>query len=185
MKADTAPHLKQGIIEVRIREVAQLFNTFDPMPFPEKDLDADAEEFIVGWAKEYPAKEALTVRVHLTSPPADPEVGERIRDTIHTYFRHRAMIMRRKFRELLKRGRLSLFIGLFFLTVCTLLADLVVATMGDQAIFQIIKESLLIAGWVAMWRPMEIFLYDWWPLRHEWRVYDRLSRAIVETLWPR
>ncbi|MEX2216400.1 MAG: hypothetical protein WD768_19975 [Phycisphaeraceae bacterium] len=162
--------------------MAQLFNSFDPTPFPEKDLDADAEEFIVGWAREFPARQAITVRVHLTSPSADAQVAEKIRETVHTYFRHRATVTRRKFRDLLGRGRLSLFIGLFFLATCVALADIVLTSFGDQAIFHIIKESLLIAGWVAMWRPMEIFLYDWWPLRHEWRVYDRLSRATIETL---
>ena len=28
-------------IELNLREVAQLFNTMDPAPFPEKDLDSD------------------------------------------------------------------------------------------------------------------------------------------------
>jgi hypothetical protein len=37
------------------------------------------------------------------------------------------------------------------------------------------RESLLIGGWVAMWRPLEIFLYDWWPIRPERRLYERLS----------
>jgi hypothetical protein len=30
--------------------------------------------------------------------------------------------------------------------------------------------SLVIGGWVAMWRPMEVFLYDWWPVRAEARL---------------
>ena len=42
------------------------------------------------------------------------------------------------------------------------------------------RESLTIAGWVAMWRPMQIFLYDWWPLRHLGKIYENLSRMPVE-----
>jgi hypothetical protein len=45
-----------------------------------------------------------------------------------------------------------------------------------------VRESLLIGGWVAMWRPMEIFLYDWWVIRGERRVYDRLSRMNVRVV---
>ena len=41
------------------------------------------------------------------------------------------------------------------------------------------RESLLIGGWVAMWRPLEVFLYDWWPIRAEARLFDRLSAMIV------
>jgi hypothetical protein len=50
----------------------------------------------------------------------------------------------------------------------------------DQALFRFARESLTIAGWVAMWRPMQIFLYDWWPLRHLGKIYEMLSRMPVE-----
>jgi hypothetical protein len=41
------------------------------------------------------------------------------------------------------------------------------------------QESFSIGGWVAMWRPMEVFLYAWWPVRAEARLYDRLSAMPV------
>jgi hypothetical protein len=37
------------------------------------------------------------------------------------------------------------------------------------------SARLVIGGWVAMWRPLEIFLYDWWPIRDERQLYERLS----------
>ena len=43
----------------------------------------------------------------------------------------------------------------------------------------IVRESLIIAGWVAMWRPLEIFLYDWWPIRRQVKLYRRLSEMPV------
>ena len=43
----------------------------------------------------------------------------------------------------------------------------------------VLREGLLIVGWVAMWRPLEVFLYDWWPIRAEARLYDRLSAMPV------
>jgi hypothetical protein len=30
-----------------------------------------------------------------------------------------------------------------------------------------------------MWRPLEIFLYDWWPILGEKRLHERLARAEV------
>jgi hypothetical protein len=39
----------------------------------------------------------------------------------------------------------------------------------------ILQESLLIGAWVAMWRPLEVFLYDWWPIRADTRLLDKLS----------
>jgi hypothetical protein len=34
-------------IEIKLQEFEQLFNTIDPSPFHEKDLDHDLEEFTV------------------------------------------------------------------------------------------------------------------------------------------
>ena len=33
-----------------------------------------------------------------------------------------------------------------------------------------------------MWRPLEIFLYDWWPILGEQRVRERLSRVEVRVV---
>ena len=49
----------------------------------------------------------------------------------------------------------------------------------DNRFSEVIREGLLISGWVAMWRPLELFLYDWWPIRAEAHLFDRLSTMPV------
>jgi hypothetical protein len=44
------------------------------------------------------------------------------------------------------------------------------------------REGFVIGGWVAMWRPLEIFLYDWWPIVVQRRLYERLSGLDVRVL---
>lgn len=180
----TKRSIEHGVIELRIRDVAQLFNTFDPSPFPDKDLDADAEDFIVSWAMEYHKHAPLSIRVYLSNTPRVVDAPLSIESAIHSYFAHKAELTQRRFKQLLGRGRWSLLIGLAVLAMSIVVADLLEPRVGDGAMFQIFRESILIGGWVAMWRPMEIFLYDWWPLRHERRVYERLSGARVETILP-
>jgi hypothetical protein len=168
-----APHL----IELRIRELTQLFNSMDPTPFHHKDLDPDAEEFIVSWALEHPRNGEFQIAIHLAQPPAADEVGL-AREAIHNYFAYRADHAQRELRQMLQRGRVSLLIGLVFLAACLLIADFI-AQHGHSTLHAVVRESFIIGGWVAMWRPMEIFLYDWWPLRHRRRIYEKLSRAEV------
>ena len=55
--------------------------------------------------------------------------------------------------------------------------------MGERSVTPLIRESLLIVVWVAMWRPLEIFLYDWWPILGERRLHDRLSRIPVRIVF--
>lgn len=72
--------------------------------------------------------------------------------------------------------------GLLFLAACLGVSELF-AKIGQSSSSMILKESLTIGGWVAMWRPLEIYLYDWWPIRVEQRMLERLARMRV-TLSP-
>jgi hypothetical protein len=54
--------------------------------------------------------------------------------------------------------------------------------LGDFQGFYIARESLTIVGWVAMWRPMQIFLYDWWPLQKQIHLYLSLSHAHIQVV---
>jgi hypothetical protein len=85
----------------------------------------------------------------------------------------------RDLRQLMQRGRVSLVIGLAFLGACIAAANLI-GQASTSPLVGIIKESLTIGGWVAMWRPLEIFLYDWWPLTARRRTLKKLSVAPVQ-----
>ncbi len=41
----------------------------------------------------------------------------------------------------------------------------------------LIAESLTILGWVVNWRPLEIFLYEWRPIRRDAKLFRRLAAA--------
>jgi hypothetical protein len=76
-------------------------------------------------------------------------------------------------------GRRSLLTGLAFLATCLTMSKFL-GGLGQETFSTLAQESLAIAGWVAMWRPMEIYLYDWWPLRRRHRILKKLSRMPVE-----
>jgi len=171
----------QGVIELRLTDVKQLFNSLDPAPFHERDLDSDAEEFIVSWARELPRRAPLVLLVFLSDPPPEGDPATLIETGVRAYFRYRKQLITRQLRQMLNRGRVSLVIGILFLAACLFLADKV-ALLGDGALWQITREGLIIGGWVAMWRPIELILYDWWPLHIDRRVYHRLSQVDVRVI---
>ncbi len=172
-KAKTPSHQ----IELNLREIGQLFNTMDPAPFPEKDLDSDAEAFILSWVEEFPLKEPVTMVVHLAELPAENPQPV-VESGVHHYFAYRARMNQMELRRLFSDGRKSLAIGLGFLSACLFASH---ALGGDESgtFRSIARESLTIAGWVAMWRPMEIYLYDWWPLRRRGQLYQKLAQMHV------
>ncbi len=164
-------------IRLSLRELAQLFNAMDSSPFVDRDLAADAEEFIVSSARELPPGHELELVILLSVPAPAPSFAG-VEEAVRRYFATRAELKRRKFLQLIRRGRLSLGVGLVFLVGCLLLGELIAKTSpGTTA--DIIKEGLTIGGWVAMWRPLEICLYDWWPLYEERQRLRRLARIRV------
>lgn len=174
------------VIEIRVDDIRRLFNSMDPSPFHERDLDHDAEEFIVSWANEYPVAEPLAIRIHVGQAPhlADAQALE---SAIHHYFAYRAGIRKRELGLLWREARTSLIIGLGFLSACLTLAHAVIPqgasrdAGGWDAIF---RESLTIIGWVSMWKPIDTALYRWWPVLRELRVLRKLAVARVTLTWP-
>ena len=171
----TPPHL----IEIKVAEIQQLFNSMDPSPFHQRDLDRDAEQFILSLAQECPRHAALKLRVHLGKEPhgvSDPQTM--ISESVRNFFEYRAGMIRREFRQLMRDGRMALVTGVAFLTVCESIALLLPANLNTW--HGMLREGLTIIGWVAMWRPVEIYLYRWWPVLRRERVYRALSAMQVE-----
>jgi hypothetical protein len=167
------------VIEVRVAELRQLFHSNDPSPFRERDLDPAAERFIVDWSRELPATAHLALVVHLERGAGRMDEVSILRDAIREFFGQREVATRRVLRELFRRGRISLAIALAFLASSILVGDWVAGLFAESRLVQVFREGLLIGGWVAMWRPIEVFLYDWWPIRAEARLFSRLSSMPV------
>ena len=69
-------------------------------------------------------------------------------------------------------------IGLGFLVVCLFARELLVPSAW--AVSRVLAEGLLIAGWVALWGPIDVFLYGWWPIAGRRRLLARLAQIDVE-----
>jgi hypothetical protein len=167
------------LIEIRLANVYQLFDPLDPAPLAERSLDWKAEDYIVGSARDLPAAEPLKLVLYL--PPAELKSKDaaHLPSAIRNYFDYRLQMTARALRHEWREGRITLAIGLISLMVCISLRQLVHA-FGPGTLQQIAGESLLILGWVAMWRPVQLFMYEWWPLKRDGRIFERLKEMPVE-----
>jgi hypothetical protein len=170
-------------IQLRIHELRQLFNSIDPSPFRERDLDTDCEEFIVSWARELPPDRPVRLEIRVDRVAPGSTLPSDVPPAIRAHFAREAALQELRRRRLVREGRLSLTIGLVTLVMCIGGATLVpTARLG--ALGEILRESLIIAGWVVMWHPLETLLYGLWPVVRERRLLERLAAANVEILTP-
>lgn len=157
-----------------------MFESLDPYPFRDRDLDKDAEEFIVGWARELPGDNALRIVIHMPQSQVQSHAGLETVGGMSRFFAHRSESASRDLRELFRVGRMSLAVGASVLAACVVAAQYAEVVVGSAPLGRIVQESLVIMGWVANWRPLEIFLYDWWPIVRRRNLYRRLAAAKVE-----
>ena len=76
-------------IEVSLSRLSQLFNSLDPSPSHERDLDHDAEDYIVGSAEEASRQQPLALVIHLPADQLPAQALPDLRGAIHNYFAYR------------------------------------------------------------------------------------------------
>src|SRR5262249_2853062 len=133
-----------AVIALQVEKVAQLFDTLDPLPFRERDLDRDAEEFIVGWARELPRHKPIVIQIHLPKVEAESEHGRDVGHAIKSYFGYRAEVIAREIKELFRYGQYALLIGLTVLAGCVALSQLAARTIPSQEVGRFVYEGLII-----------------------------------------
>ncbi len=168
------------MIEIRVSAPEQLLNSLDPAPFRSRDLDDKAADYIMGTAEETRESGQLQLVIDLPANEAERELTRELPAAIRNSFAYRADCTRRDLRDLFRRGRVSLAIGLLILATSIVSVQFIEMSVGSSTLAQTLEQGLFIVGWVAIWRPMEIFLYEWWPIRHQIKLLDRLAKIPVE-----
>jgi hypothetical protein len=170
------------VLEIYLADIRRLFNSMDPAPFHERELDPGAAEYILEWAEDLTGKGPLALVVKLGTPLGPGDDPAAIERSVRDYFQRRAATTRRNLRHMLRLGRYSLLIALLFLGPIIVIAESAANMVQTERYAALIENSLVIGAWVALWRPLEIFLYDWWPIRAEARLFDRLGAIDVQAV---
>jgi len=171
-------HDGKVVVELVLHSVIQLFNSLDPAPFHEKELDSHAEDYIYNAVDDIPHSREVEIVVYLPPMLVTSENKDSISQGIRNHFLYKAANAEKEWRRLFRRGRVVLVTGLVVLFFC-LLARQILPGLADTLFNRMLQEALLIIGWVAMWEPIRIFLYDWWPISQERKTFEKIAGTDV------
>ncbi len=174
----------KACIDIKIATIRQLFDGRDPAPFRERDLDEDAVDYIVGAAEEISPKLDLKISIWISEPPSARIDDSTVVEAVHSHFAYELDRLRRSIRQHVRQGQFALGVGFSVLAVALGVAELVLV-LPERGGREVLHEGLLIVGWVAMWRPLEVLLYDWWPLVRQRRLFNRVLAAEVSVVHAR
>jgi hypothetical protein len=180
--AETMAAAKQAgsdAIEIRLATLAQLFNMRDPSPFRDGSLAPEAEEYLLQKVKGLPKDAPVRIVIHLPAAEAAPYSPTEIAAVVSGHFAARIRTETKAISELFRVGRRAALIGFATLSLCLFFAWHVTNTLPARPLTRIVQESFVILGWVSMWKPIEIFLYDWLPPSRRRRLLERLATAAV------
>lgn len=165
-------------IDVSFHEFKQLYDGRDPSPFQERDLDENLVRYLVMGCEEIPRDQPIKIVMIAPDLKSETQQKDDFILALHQYFDHEVRLTNNELKYLFKQGRVSFLFAFSFLTFCIFLA---VKFAGDSSIFnKVLYEGLSIMGWVALWKPLNIFLYEWWPYVRKKRVYKLLATIQVE-----
>ena len=124
---------------------------------------------------------AIPIEISIQLPDSETSgaIAGDLASAVKQHFLLRTREKTRELQTLFNSGRRSLIIGIVILAICLAVGWLAASFLGEGPLPDILRESFLILGWVAIWKPSEIFLYGWPQIVEERRLYERLSVAAV------
>jgi hypothetical protein len=168
-----------GEINLQLQNINELLR----LPFSsyiKSTLQTDAEEFIIEEAEALPPKAPINIKVHL--PLSEVKHKDDIAPAIQRHFSYRREQSQKEYKRIFKFGWRILFIGLGLLAVIFTITEIAFYYMPDNKPVLFIHESFIILSWVALWRPLELLLYEWYPVKTDMNLFSRLEHSHVQVI---
>ena len=178
MHQPTPPH-NATLIEIRAEDRSLLFDPYDPAPMRLRTVSESADAFILQRARHAPKHAPLRVRVLLHKH--DAACCEDVQAAFQQHFARREREQRANMRSLFAEGAVMAVKGIAVALVLVTVARLLAGSFESLMVTKIANVMSMIV-WVIIWRPADMLIYDWVPIRNDRRLYDRLASAPVDCL---
>lgn len=167
-----------GVIHFRVESLDAIFDNRDPEPLEARRLNHDWLKYILSVMDNRPRRVPTHLYLELASASVRRRGHKKLQHVLRKRFTEHEALLERRLKENFRIGRTFLVLALlvlFFFIALSQLTERLPLGHFQQAF----SEGFLIIGWVALWRPVETLLYDWWPIVQEQRKVQRLLRGKI------
>ncbi|WEK49175.1 MAG: hypothetical protein P0Y66_15665 [Candidatus Kaistia colombiensis] len=169
-------------VDLYLSDIHNFFQTPEVDPFLGENIEASGIDQLIDTMNARPQSrgDIKNVVIHLPEALPEPNLPVRVRTAITNYCDAQIRLAVQKKREIWLEGRKSLKIGLVFWAICLALSLLFEEVIFTRHVFgRLFGEGFIIAGWVGLWRPAELLLYDWRPYAREKKRYEEIKAMNV------
>ncbi len=163
-------------LTLRLDDLKHLFQAPELDPFNGQPHALSGLEQVINELK--PRSLNRKVRLTLQLPPNQPVPYSipQIQAAVACYCEARSGQLANDLVSVRWQGFKALQTGLVFLAACLLLSTLFDGlTVLPEFLRRVLGEGFLIVGWVSLWHPTELLLYEWWPVWRDKQLHERLK----------
>jgi hypothetical protein len=168
--SDTSTH----DIRLELSDPRELFHAPELDPLAGQPHADPGIERILNRIRPKPDRPVHTT-LRLPAAARAPDLEARVRAGLQQYCDVRTGQIAHDLASLRQEGMATLWRGVLFLALCMFGSRV----LGDpkflpDIVARFLDEGLIIAGWVALWYPLDVLLYQHWPLKRQRRLYEQL-----------
>jgi hypothetical protein len=160
-------------VQVRVDSLSAIFEQFDPAPLARRSIASPVEEYILHAVRFAPPGQVMSLRVLL--PSGDSACCMEVQEAFRHHFADRAEEQRTAIAKHFRDSFRTLGLAIVFALGIVMLAQGIAGLAPNSILLGKIATGLGIAGWVTLWRPMEMLAHDWRPMRRDLRLRERLA----------
>lgn len=176
-------------IRLRLNDPACFFTAPPVDPLSGHHLALSGFDIILQELKERDTSDTRLQNVELQIPAdrVTPETQSHLAASLAAYITARISVEQGAITVIEKELRRAWPAGFLFLVICVALAALLdqMAWLGDF-LRDLLSNTIIIAGWVGLWRPLELTLYDRWAPRFRKKTLTHFAslQLIVTAVQP-
>ncbi|MCX5514840.1 hypothetical protein C3941_10815 [Kaistia algarum] len=171
--ASADPHA----VSLQLSDIHHFFQTPELDPFLGENIEASGMEQVLDTLKSRPrlATRITRIVIHLPASTATDGLALKTRAAIGTYCGAQIRRLKQKKRDIHLQARRAVPVGFGVWAVCLVLSLMSEALLGSEAVIaRVFSEGFIIAGWVSLWHPAELLLYDWRPYARDILLYEQI-----------
>ena len=163
---------------MQLRNAEDLFYHFIIPLSSKRLLNPDVEQVIIEEAESLSPNADINLVLRITGDQVynDTEIASAIKK----HFEYQHVRVNNEIAASRLLGWKSLIIAILFLLVMYYLSKVVTSWLSNTGWAIPIKEVFMVLAWVALWRPAELLLYEWRPLKRKAKLFDRISRCNLQ-----
>jgi len=175
----------KDIIELNIiiKNIDDLLKNDGSIASIEEGLSKPIEDYLFKAVKCYPISQKLKLLIIIKESHTQRDEDE-IYKVIHSHFYYKVKVTQIYLKEQFRQWEINFFIGILFLILCLIIGG-ILEKFTHIGVIKIIKESLLIIGWVALWEPVSFILFGWRVINRDKQYYKKLCNIPIEVIEKR